>query len=285
MSMLWAITAMSWDITTGYMGRFHFAQATFLGIGAYASTLISMHLYVSPWLSMPLGGIVAGVFSLGLSLSTLRLKGWYMALVSLAFAELVRRIIVSWVSVFGGLSGIWGIPSLFKVAEMSHYYYTVVGLYAISITIFQCIVKSRYGLAIVAIRESSPSARSLGIEIIKIEIVIFFVSAALTGIAGAFYAHYVQSISPPLLELGTMIDVMAMAMLGGGGSLYGPTIGAFMITLVLEYFRIVGIYRFIIYGVSLIIIMLFRPKGIYGGIANLVGQIRSKVGNMKIESK
>ena len=276
MSLMWGVCAASWDLVFGYMGIFHFAQIAFLGIGAYSSGLLCMYLSVSPWLGLFFGGVVAGALSLALSLPTLRLKATYMTLVSLGFVFALFYITSSWTSFTRGELGLWGIAPLFEAAAKVGYYYTILVLFLASMAILYAIVRSRYGFALIAIKGSEDSAKSLGVGVTKVKILIFLISAVLTGIMGGFYAHYILLVSPEILAMDAMIDLMAMAVIGGTGSLVGPVIGAFLVTFLLEYFRIVGEFRFLIYAAALIFIMMVRPRGIYGGLSDLIEWITGK---------
>jgi branched-chain amino acid transport system permease protein len=275
-SLIWGVCAASWDLVFGYMGIFHFAQMAFLGVGAYASGLTCMHFSISPWWGILWSGIVAGMLSIALSLPTLRLKETYMTLVSLGFVFTVFYIASSWTSFTKGENGLWGIPPLYDEVSKVRFYYTAFVLFIFSLALLYGIVKSRYGLALIAIKGSEDSAKSLGVEVTKIKIMIFLISAILTGITGWFYAHYILLVTPEIMKMDSMISVMAMTVIGGTGSLAGPVIGAFLITFLLEYFRVVGEYRFIIYAAALFFIMMLRPKGIYGGIQNLIGAMKER---------
>lgn len=275
-SLIWGVCAASWDLVFGYMGIFHFAQIAFLGVGAYASGLTCMYLSISPWWGILWSGIIAGMLSIALSLPTLRLKETYMTLVSLGFVFALFYIVSSWTSFTKGENGLWGIPPLYNEVSKVKFYYTAFALFIISMALLFGIVKSRYGLALIAIKGSEDSAKSLGVEVTKVKIIIFLISAILTGITGWFYAHYILLVTPEILKMDSMISVMAMTVIGGSGSLAGPVLGAFLITFLLEYFRIVGEYRFIIYAAALFFIMMLRPKGIYGGIQNLIERMKER---------
>lgn len=277
LSLIRSIAASSWDLCYGYMGVFHFAQITFLGIGAYASALICMHLSVSPFLTMFLGGIIAGVSSLFISLPTLRTRGIFLSLLSFAFTMMVFYIIGNWTDVTRGLLCLYGIPPLFAGVSVLSYYYTAVGLFAISIGVLYAIVKSRYGLSLIAINTSSPSASSLGVEILRTKVVILAITAFLAGMAGGLYAHYHGMLAPSVLDISAMIDMMIMAVFGGLGSLFGPVLGVFVITFSMEFFKIVEEYRFIIYSIMVILIMVYKPRGVYGVITDLVELIKGRI--------
>lgn len=285
MTLIWSVAAASWDLVWGYMGQFHFGQITLLGIGAYASALISMHWSVSPWLAILLGGFFAGTISLCISLPALRLKPIYLAVVTFSFLEMVFYIVSTWKDFTGGREGICNIPPLFEVYSLHSYYYVAVGLFAISMGILYTLVNSRYGLALKAISHSEPSAKSLGIEITNFKILFILISGVLTGIMGGFYAHYLLMLSPSMLAEEGMIKIMVMTEVGGLGSIYGSVIGSFLLTFLLEYFRIAGEWRFIIYGAALILVIMVRPKGIYGGLADLVEWAKLRFSHRNGETK
>ena len=276
MIMLWGVCAASWDLVFGYMGIFHFAQIAFLGIGAYASALLTNNLGISPWIGIFFGGVVAGCFGGGLAFPTLRLKETYLTLMSLGFVYAIFYLTSAWTSFTRGENGFWGIEPLISGSGKIGFYYTMCVLFVFSMSFLYLIVNSKYGLALVAIKESENSAKSLGVKTMKIKVLVFMVSAALTGIMGGFYAHYLLFLSPDILGLDPMVDLVAMAVIGGTGSLFGPVIGAFLLTLLLEYFRIIGEYRFLIYAGALIFIMMSRPRGIYAEVKKLIEKYEKK---------
>jgi len=275
-SLMWGVCAASWDLVFGYMGIFHFAQTAFFGVGAYASGLTCLYLAISPWWGILWSSITAGLLSLALSLPTLRLKETYMTLVSLGFVFALFYVISSWTGFTKGENGLWGIPSLYDEVSKVSYYYTILVFFVLSMAVLYAVTKSKYGLALIAIRSSEDSAKSLGVNVTGVKIFIFLISAVLTGVMGWFYAHYILLVTPEILKMDTMISVMAMTVIGGAGSLAGPVLGSFLITFLLEYFRIVGEYRFIIYAAALFFIMMLKPKGIYGGIQNLIGRLKER---------
>jgi branched-chain amino acid transport system permease protein len=276
MSMIWAVAAAGWDLVWGYMGQFHFAQITLLGLGAYASSMISMHLSLPAWVSLLLAGLIVGVISICISFPALRLKPIYLAVVTFSFLLMVYYIARTWRQVTGGTSGIYNIPPLFEPYSLLGYYYIAVGLFAFSMGVMYGLVNSRYGLALRAIRSSEASASSIGVEITHFKILFFFISAFLTGLCGGFYAHYIAMLSPAILAEEGMIKIMVITEIGGLGSLYGSVIGSFLVTFLLEFFRNVEEWRYIIYGAALVLVIMIRPRGIYGGILDLVMWLRTR---------
>lgn len=276
-----SILASSWDVSYGYMGVFHFAQIAFMGIGAYASALISMHLQVPPFFCILLGGLFSAIASLIISLPTLRARGVYLSLLSMGFALMAYHIISSWTNFTRGLLCLYGIEPLFGGISPVPYYYTAIGLLTFSTVLLYIIIKSRYGLSIMAINSSAKSASSLGVEILKTKIIILAITAGLAGMAGGFYAHYRTMLAPTVLDISAMIDMMIMAVFGGLGSIFGPIIGAAIITTSMEYLRFIQEYRFILYSIVIILIMIFKPKGFYGLMSDLIAWIRSKMAKQK----
>jgi branched-chain amino acid transport system permease protein len=269
MGMIWAVVVASWNLIAGFVGIFSLGQIGFLGLGGYASALISMHLGLSPWVCMVAGGLMAGAASILIGIPLLRLRGAYIAMLTLAFSEVVHFLDSNLEGLTRGEMSLWGIPPLFDTAEKLPYYYSILLLFAVSIFLFYVFSKSRYRLAATAIKESENSAESLGVNVKKFKLGIFFVSAFFTGLVGGFYAHYVHLLSPTFLRFSHMIDVLAMGILGGIGTVMGPVLGAFVVTFFLESFRFIGEYRFLIYGILLILVILFKPQGLYLGIVDI----------------
>lgn len=270
MSMIWSIAVSSWNIVAGYVGIFSLGQVAFLGIGAYSSALISMHSNISPWFCMLYGGLIAGGFSIIIGFPVLRLRGAYIAMITLAFSEVIRLLDSNLENLTRGEMSLWGIPPLFKTAGKLPYYYSALGLFIILVILLYILTKSKYYLAAIAIKEAEDSAESLGVNVRSFKLGAFFISAFIAGIIGGFYAHYVLLLSPSFLKFSHMIDILAMGILGGIGTILGPIIGAFAVTFFLDFFRFIGEYRFLIYGVVLILIILFKPQGIYAGVVDLL---------------
>lgn len=260
--LIWAIVTTSWAVLLGFLGIFHFAQIAFFGLGGYTTGLLSVKYAMSPWLGIPLGGLVAGLFSLGVSLPALRLKGPYIAVVSLGFSECIR-IATTNLDFTKAELGVWGVPPLWEGIDKMGVYYCVLIVCVMEIFLFYTILTSRHGLAAKAIKASAQSAESIGVDIFRTKIAMFFVSSFIAGIAGAFYTHYLGGISPDIYKIGNMVDVMVMGILGGVTSVFGPVIGSFVVVFSLEKLRVLQDFRFIFYALVIITLILFKPQGIY----------------------
>jgi branched-chain amino acid transport system permease protein len=273
MWLLWSIVTSSWAVVLGFLGIFHFAQIAFFGIGGYSSGLLTMSANIPAWIGILFGGLVSSVISLGLSLPALRLKGPYIAVVSFGFSECIR-ITTSNLKFTGAELGIWGIPPLWKGCGKIEFYYCILITCILVITFLYVLLTSKYGLAVKAMKQSSISSDSIGIEIYKTKISFFFVSAFFAGIAGGFYAHFMSGLSPEIYNIGNMINIMVMGLIGGPNTVFGPIIGAGIVHFSLENLRIIQDFRFMIYAGVMILIMIFKPEGVY----SLIDQFFNRLG-------
>ena len=275
LSLMYAILSLSWNFICGYAGIFTFGHQGFFGIGAYVSALLAMKLGISPWLGLLVGGMVAAILGFLIGVPCLRLRmAPYIALVTLGFSEIARIVCMNLVSLTRGELGLWGIPPLsdfrlgsfminFSGSSRVPYYYTILVLFFITVIILYKQVRSPTGLALKAIRESQDAAESLGVPITLYKLFGFLVSAFFAGVMGAFYAHYVLLLTPSsVFSIYLMVEIVAITLIGGLGSFSGPIVGAFILTIGLEYLRSFGEYRFMIYGVSLVVGILFVPNGL-----------------------
>lgn len=276
LSLLFGVLACSWNLICGYTGIFTFGHQAFFGIGAYVSALLSMKLNLSPWLGLPVGGISAGLIGFFIGLPCLRLRAApYIAITTLAFSEIARMICMNLVGLTRGELGLWGIPafpdiSLFGGMEISFsggdrtgYYYVLLIIFFTSIGLLAWQMRSYIGLAFRAIREEQDAAISLGVDITRYKLLAFITSSFLAGVAGSFYAHYILILTPTsVFSVGVMIEIIAVTLVGGLGTFWGPIIGAFSLTVLLEYLRAFGEYRFMIYGAILVATIMFMPKGV-----------------------
>lgn len=275
LALMHAALTSSWNLLTGYAGLFSFGHQAFFGLGAYVSALMAMRLGLSPWLTLPLGGVLAAAGGFLIALPCLRLRAPpYIAIATLGFAEICRFTTTNLVDLTRGELGLWGIPEMTAIpvpglgkisfiGERVPYFYLMLALYVATMALLYRLVRSPFGLALKSVRDSQDAAESLGVDITRAKVAAFVISSFLAGVVGAFYAHYVLILTPSaVLSVGVMVEIVAMTLVGGLGTFLGPTIGAFTLTLVLEYLRVLGEYRLLIYGVLLIVIILFMPEGV-----------------------
>jgi branched-chain amino acid transport system permease protein len=273
-SLIFVIFASSWNLLTGYAGQLNLGAAAFFGIGAYASALLALKLGVSPWLGLFLGSLLAAAAGFLLGIPSLRLSGPYLAITTIGFAEILRLVAMNWVDLTRGSLGLYGIPPLTGfwgitfTSEIS-YYYVCLAAACLALFCFRRLTRSEFGLTLESMREDDLGAASIGIDTSRYKLTVFTISAFFGGFAGALFAHYQRLVSPDTLSLGETFTVLTMTMLGGLGTLTGPVIGAVLLTFLSEGLRFVEDIvkidvRMIIYGMLLIVTILFMRGGIMG---------------------
>lgn len=260
--------SLSLNLVSGYAGQLSMGHAAFYGIGAYTTALLMLNLNMSFWLTLIASIVVSGLAGLILGLPTSRLKGDYLTIVTLGFGEIVRLVLVNEIDITRGPMGLPGIPapSIFGVeldSKMAFYY--LVLLFVVIVTVFLSrLTTSGFGIAMMTVKEDEIAAQSIGIYPMKYKLLAFTLSAMIAGVTGSIYATYVSFISPDTFLFNDSATILAMVVLGGIGSLPGSVIGAVILTVIPELLRSFSEYRMMLYGILLVVMMNFRPTGIYG---------------------
>lgn len=276
---LYAIIAIGLALLLGYAGQVSMAQASFFGIGAYTSAVLTTNFEINPWLAI-LAGIllnagVAGVIGIPL----LKLEGHVLAVATLALSIVIYTIFVEWSGVTGGFDGIGGIPGLsimgFELISDAHYYYLTWVFVILVFVLSLNIVNSRVGRALRSIHRfsggSEMAAQSLGVSPTKYKVQVFMLSAVFASLAGSLYTHWITFINPEPFGIFISILMLIMVTIGGMGSLWGAVIGSTIIVLSGEFFRefvprlipgAAGEMEHIAYGVILVLILIFMPQGL-----------------------
>lgn len=253
-------------------GQVSFAHAGFWAIGAYTSALLVMRAGFSFWLALPLSGLMGAIVAVLIGYPCLRLKGPYFFVVTLAFGEVLRLLFTHWVDLFGGDSGISGIPYPDRiriaglVIEFSsrsvHYYYLMLSGLLSSLFLYYRLERSRFGITCSAIREDDRLSESLGIDPKRYKLIAFVVGCLIAGMGGSFFAHYMNFISPGFFTFNESNILIIMVVLGGSRSTTGTIIGVILITLLSEFTREARQYEVMIYGAVFVVVFRFIPGGI-----------------------
>ncbi|MBQ5490866.1 MAG: branched-chain amino acid ABC transporter permease [Treponema sp.] len=262
-----AIMAISVNVVCGVTGQLSLGQAGFQALGAYSVVLLTSSCHVPLPVSIVLAGCIAALFGFLIGFPTLKLEGDYLAIVTLAFGEIIRVILVNLKSVTGGPNGMRFIT--FKNSVPAGHgtavaYLTIVGTLVIIIVLFQNFLRSTYGRAILAVREDPVAANSNGIFVFRNKMVGFVIASFIAGIGGALYAPLIGFIQPKIFDFNASINDLIYVVLGGMGSMTGSVLAAFVLTGLQEGLRFLKDYRLLIYPVILIVMMLFRPQGLLG---------------------
>jgi branched-chain amino acid transport system permease protein len=276
---------LAWNIIGGYGGQLSFGHAAFYGIGAYTSTLLFVHLGVTPWLGMIAGGILAVVASLILGMPCFRLRGTYFTLATIAFAEVLRILVVYFKEFTGGSIGIVlkfnaGFLNL-MFRDREPFAYIALGFMILTYYLSVWIENSRLGYYLTALKENEDGARALGINTYRCKLIALMLSAFLTAMIGSFFAQYLTFIEPESeFSLGLSIGMTLAVMIGGIGTALGPVIGAFIITPLQELLRIYisGEYQglqHIIYGIVLVVVVICIPQGVFRWVTESIFKKRT----------
>jgi len=264
---VYVVLGTSLNVVAGVMGELDLGHAAFFGIGAYASSLFVMNVFDNFWVGIILAGFISFLFGLLLGIPSLRIRGDYLAIVTLGFNEIVRYMLLNMQGITNGPMGIKGIssPTIFgyTLNTKQQMFYLIWILVVVTCVVMNRITNSRFGRTLVAIREDEIAATSLGINTGKYEIWAFAITAAFAGFAGSFFAHYMNFINPNNFTTNESILILCMITVGGRGSLIGSVIGVTILFLLPEILRPIADYRMLIYGILLVVMMIYKPKGFW----------------------
>lgn len=266
MALIYTIMAQAMNLVFGYTDNLSLGQAGIYSVGAYAVGILSVNYGWGFWSSMLAGIVVGGVLGLLIALVSLRHRGSAFIIMTTTFASIVRLLEMNMDSFTNGQKGIAGIPhpQIFGFAidtKISYYYFVLLCIIVLQILMVM-LIDSKFGRAFMAVKQDETLAMSLGINPYKFSILTFTIGSVLTSFAGCLYAGYAQFISPELSSFsGVMLTILMMCVLGGKGTLWGPCIGAFVCTLLPELLRVADDLRLPIYGLILILTVLFLPGG------------------------
>ena len=252
------MVVMGLSLLTGFTGLFSFGHAGFMAIGAYTAGALSTMANVPFVIAVLSGGLVAMFVSFFIGALTLNLKGDYFCIATLGFGESIRLLLNN-ISFLGGARGMSGIPN--KSTILPVYCFVIVG------AIFMWyLLKSRHGRNMIAIREEELASQSIGINVFGYKMRSLAISALYAGIGGALWAHRLSFIQPLNFQLIKSTEMTIMVIIGGLGSVTGSLVGALFLTFLPEIFREFSTWRMVIYGLAVVLVMVFRPQGLLGGI-------------------
>ncbi len=258
---LYGAMATAWNLLGGFAGQVSFGHAAFLGIGAYATTIM-LAASVSLWLAVPASALLAGVFSLLIGPPAFRLRGPYFSIATIGIGEATRLIALNWTSLTGGASGL----TLANAPPLAQQYFAGLALLIAAVGLAAWIRVSRFGYALAAVRQDADAAETLGVATTVAKTQALFLSACILGVAGSVYALHYLFISPDsVFGFSTAISLVIMPIIGGLGTVTGPLIGAVVYTFIREQLAAtLENADLLAFGVLLIAIVVFEPRGILG---------------------
>ncbi len=279
MCCLFAIGALSLNLILGYTGQASLAHGGFFAIGAYCVAILTHTAGWNFWAALPAAAALAAAVGLVVGLPALRTRGAYFAIATLCLGEIIHIVAGNWVALTGGHNGIVGVPApspipvplIGSIAFESDVarYYLVLGFLAATLLVLHRLVKSVLGLTFMAVRNNEELAEALGINTFRTKLLSFVVANFLAGMAGGLYAALIGSISPAVASIMVTFNFLLYVLLGGIATLAGPVTGAFGVPILMEYLQVLQHFQMILYGVLLIVVIVYFPLGLMGGIRKL----------------
>lgn len=262
-SLLFGCLAMAFDFTGGFINAVNFGFAGFVGLGAYTSALLVTRLGVSPWLGLAAAALVTGLVGALTGILTLPLRGIYVSLMSWFVGMTLMALANAMVDLTRGARGLI-VPPLYESANIHSHLYLLLALTLLLYVGLRLIIRSRLGLAFRAIGQNYDAARASGVDPTRYKLLNFTLSCAVAGLLGGYYGHFVGILTPDLMDTWHTMEVMALAYIGGSGSLLGGVFAAFLFIPLFDSLKSLMEFRLIIYGLSLVLIMIFYPAGLSG---------------------
>ena len=277
----YAYLGQAWNIVGGYAGQLSAGHAAFVGVGGYAAALLSMHAGLTPWIGMWIGGMLAAALGAFIGYLGFRfgLRGFYFVLLTVAFAEICRVVALN-VDAGGGALGLYitftGNPRQFQFQDNRVYYYVALALMLGATALVWALERHRLGAYLTAIRQDEGACEALGIDTFRCKMVAMVLSSFLTGVGGTFYAFYLFSLQPnAVFGIPLSVEIIIRPIVGGAGTVLGPLLGSFILSPLAEISRTYfaqggwsGVHL-IVYGLLLISVVLFLPRGAYPALVRL----------------
>ncbi|MGB7062364.1 MAG: branched-chain amino acid ABC transporter permease [Candidatus Zixiibacteriota bacterium] len=280
---IYVILSVSLNLIAGYTGLLSIAHAAFYGVGAYVAALMALNLHSPFLINIICAVILSGLLGALVGIPSLRIRDDYFMIATFAFQVIVFSVLNNWVSFTGGPMGLPGIPqpTIFGLKISSHVGFLVlVAIFcALTLWVTRRIVQSPFGRVLKAIREDEVFAQAAGKNVAAYKIIVFVIGAGMAAVAGSMYAYYISFIDPTSFTVMESIFIISLVIIGGAGSLWGPVLGAFVLVLLPELLRFVGMpsslaanVRQILYGGLLVAFMMWRPRGFLGKYAFQSGE-------------
>lgn len=289
LAMMYIMLTEGLNLLTGYLGFLSLGHIAFMGLGAYTSALLSLNFGISPLLCMPVAGLASAAFSYLIGKITFRVRGAYFVIMTSAYCEITKLVINNSTEVTNGPMGLRGVPSPvifgFTIHGKVPYYYF--GLVLVIITVYVCsrFANSRTGRACIALREEEKIASAIGIDFNRYAMMAAVIGGFFAGIAGSYYVHYTNFISPDIFGWSYTTTILLMLVIGGKGTISGPIVGSLVFSFIPELLRKYDDFRLPIYGVLLMVAVLFMTNGIVSVCKNAFTALKAKTHSFDSKAK
>lgn len=271
-ALMYVVLGLGLNIVVGLAGLLDLGYVAFYAVGAYSYALLNLHFGIGFWTALPIGALLGTVFGILLGFPVLRLRGDYLAIVTLGFGEIIRLILENWNEFSRGPSGIANIPrpgffglDMSLDGAIAYLYYLMIGLVLFTVFVVNRLQNSRIGRAWLALREDEIACQAMGIDKTRTKLTAFALGAAWAGMVGVVFAAKTTFINPASFTFLESALILCIVVLGGMGSIVGVMLAAFILILLPEYLRAFSDYRMLVFGAVLVLMMVFRPQGLMGG--------------------
>ena len=287
LALIWIVLAQGQNLTQGFVGYVSIAQAGFMGIGAYISTLLTINYGVSVWATLVIAPLLTGLMAILAGYPSLRVKGHYFSIVTLAYNMVIFIVLMTFRALTGGEASIPDVPRPSELTLFGHvfsfegrsnlnYYALALSAAVLATIVCALILHSRAGRVMLAIRQNEDLAEAMGVITSRYKLFAFVMSSILAGLAGTLYAHYIGFLNPEPFGVDQSLNIILAVILGGSGTLTGPIVGAVSVTFLPEILRFADSFRLITYGLILVVATIFLPKGLVPLIASLWRWLRAR---------
>jgi branched-chain amino acid transport system permease protein len=286
LALIWVVLAQGQNLIQGFTGYVSIAQAGFMGIGAYGSALLSVKLGWPIWLTMAAAPVLTAALAVLAGYPSLRVKGHYFAIVTLAYNMVIFIVLMTWSSLTGGEAGLSNVPRppgvtvggfVWDLAGRAGYYYLTLFAAVLATLLCALILRSRVGRVLLAIRQNEALIEAAGVQAWRYKLFAFVISASFAGLAGALYAHFIGFLNPDAFGVDHSLNAILAVILGGSGTLSGPVVGAFAVVFLPEYLRVAENYRLVIYGFILVAATIFMPRGLVPLVSQGMGALAARL--------
>jgi branched-chain amino acid transport system permease protein len=283
---IYSLSTIGLCLLMGFAGQISLGHASFFGLGAYISGVITARYGINPWYCILLGMVASAVVALLIGAPSLKLRGHYLAMATLAFCIIITVIFNETIALTGGPDGLAFIPGIAIMGQpldsVAKYYYFVWSIVLVALLLCLNIIRSRVGRALQSIHGSEMAASAVGVNVAKYKIYVFVLSAVMASVSGSLYAHYLNFINPSSFDLFVSIKLIIMIILGGMYSIWGAIVGAALITfLSYEWLHYVGEAEVMVYGAIVLAIVIFLPKG----LVSIPEKVRNAGANSKVKAE
>jgi branched-chain amino acid transport system permease protein len=273
--LLYGTLAMGFDLSAGFIDVANWGYAALMGLSGYVSALFCVNLGISPWLGLFVGALAATLLGWGIALLTLKMDGLFTALLAWFVGIILMSVTAAIPGVTRGVLGL-SVQTFFDTPWATPYYYVIFVICIATFAALKMIAKSHLGLAFRALGQDMEAAKYAGISPLKYRTVNFLISCFIAGVCGAFYAHFVGILTPNVMATKNTIQILVIAYIGGRGSIWGPLMASFIILPVFESLNSLVELKYIIYGIMLVLVMIYYPSGLAGFFGHVFGRFKER---------